>query len=44
MIYQCISCGRLAVFRNASDRTVAQWYVPEAATVPPQLLSALDQR
>lgn len=28
-IYQCQTCGRLAVFRHPSDSKVSQWYLPE---------------
>jgi hypothetical protein len=41
-IYQCTSCGRLAVFRDRSDRVVRQWYKPEnLGDKPPDLLNSL---
>ena len=41
-IYQCTSCGRLAVFRSPGDLTVRQWYKPEeSAADSATLLSSL---
>jgi hypothetical protein len=28
-VYQCGVCGRLAIFRHPSDRSVSQWYRPD---------------
>jgi hypothetical protein len=42
-VYQCVSCGRLAVLRHASDLEVAQWYRPENLDSHPALLASLEK-
>jgi hypothetical protein len=44
-IYQCPSCGRLAIFARACDNDVVQWYAPdthEEAGPPSRLASVYD--
>jgi hypothetical protein len=34
-IYQCQTCGRLAVFKHPSESAVSQWYLPESGGEKP---------
>jgi hypothetical protein len=41
-VYQCQTCGRLAVLRHPSDSAISQWYLPEHEDgSPPSRLRSL---
>ena len=44
-VYQCQTCGRLAILRHPSDSVVSQWYLPEHGDgrPPSRLRSLLDK-